>query len=67
MASTYKRSLVKGIFWEFFSFIITLIAIYFIYGNLAFSLKFTLALSLVKIVLFFIHERIWKDIQWGKY
>jgi adenylylsulfate kinase len=67
MASTYKRSLVKGIFWEGFSFIITLIAIYFVYGNLAFSLKFTLALSLVKIALFFIHERVWKDIRWGKY
>jgi adenylylsulfate kinase len=67
MASTYKRSLVKGIVWEGFSFIITLVAIYFVYGNLVFSLKFTLALSLVKIVLFFVHERIWKDIRWGKY
>lgn len=67
MASTYKRSLVKGIVWEGFSFVITLIAIYFVYGNLAFSLKFTLALTFVKIILFFVHERVWKDVRWGKY
>ncbi len=67
MASTYERSLIKGIVWESFGFIITLIAVYFVYGNLNFSLKFTLALTLVKVVLFFVHERAWKNIHWGKY
>jgi adenylylsulfate kinase len=67
MASTYKRSLIKGIVWEFFSFVITLVAVYLIYGDLAFSVKFSLGLSFVKVILFFVHERIWKDIHWGKY
>jgi adenylylsulfate kinase len=67
MPSTYKRSLVKGIVWESFGFIITLIAVYWIYGNLNLSLKFTLGLTLVKMILFFVHERAWKNVRWGKY
>lgn len=67
MASTYERSLVKGIVWEGFSFIITLVAIYIMYGDFAGSLKFTLWFTLVKIILFFVHERLWKEVRWGKY
>jgi adenylylsulfate kinase len=66
MASTYQRSLVKGIIWEGFSFIITLIAVYLIYGDISTSLKFTFGLTVIKMGIFFIHERIWKKIKWGK-
>ncbi|VVB79867.1 Uncharacterised protein [uncultured archaeon] len=67
MASTLERSFVKGIVWEGFSFIITFIAIYLFYGNLGQSLLFTFWFTLIKIILFFAHERIWKEIKWGKY
>jgi len=67
MASTYERSLVKGVVWESFGFIITLIAVYLVYGDINFSIKFTLGLTVIKMILFFIHERIWKNIKWGKY
>jgi adenylylsulfate kinase len=67
MPSEYKRSLVKGITWEGFSFIITLIAVYLVYNNFMLSLKFSLLLSLIKIILFFVHERAWKNVKWGKY
>lgn len=67
MASTYKRSFIKGISWEFFSFIITTMAIYAFYGDIIVSLQFSLLLSIIKIFLFFVHERAWKMIRWGKY
>lgn len=67
MPSTYQRSLIKGIAWEGFSFIITLIAVYIVYGDIELSIKFSLGLSLIKILLFFIHERAWKKVRWGKY
>ncbi|MFA5724163.1 MAG: DUF2061 domain-containing protein [Candidatus Pacearchaeota archaeon] len=67
MPSTYKRSLVKGIAWEGFSFIITFIAVYLFYGDFTLSLKFAILLSLIKVILFFIHERAWKNVRWGKY
>jgi uncharacterized membrane protein len=66
MPSTYKRSLVKGIIWEVFSFILTLVALYLVYGNLTFSIEFSLGLTIIKIALFFCNERIWKKINWGK-
>lgn len=67
MASTYQRSIVKGIVWEGFSFIITLIAVYLVYGDISLSIKFSLGLTLIKMILFFIHERAWKNVKWGKY
>jgi adenylylsulfate kinase len=67
MASTYQRSLIKGVVWEFISFIIATFAIYLFYGDIGTSIKFSLVLTAIKIPLFFIHERIWKKVKWGKY
>jgi adenylylsulfate kinase len=67
MASVPIRSFVKGICWESIGFIITLFAVYLIYGNFLSSLVFTLILTAIKILLFFVHERLWKKIRWGKY
>ncbi|MEI7719486.1 MAG: DUF2061 domain-containing protein [archaeon] len=67
MASTYERSLAKGIVWEGLSFLITLLAIYLVYGDFKLAVKFNSILMIIKLVLFFIHERAWKDIRWGKY
>ena len=66
MGSTYKRSLIKGIIWEFISFILTTIIIYVFYGNFVQSIKFSLILTLIKAFIFFFHERVWKKIKWGK-
>lgn len=66
ITSTPERSILKAVSWEIISFIITLIAVYLIYGDLEMSLKFTLVLSIIKILLLYIHERIWKRTMWGK-
>ncbi len=67
MASTHTRSFVKGVSWEFFSLILTTAVIYLFYGNLYKSFSFSFGLSIIKIILFFGHERLWKKIRWGKY
>ncbi len=67
MSSIPLRSFIKGICWETISFVLTLFAVYLIYGNFIDSLKFSLVLTGIKIVLFFVHERFWKTIRWGKY
>jgi len=66
MGSTYERSFIKGLVWESISFIITFIVVYFIYGNFKTSFMFSIGLTSIKAVFFFIHERIWKKIKWGK-
>jgi len=67
MASTFARSFVKGISWESITLILTTIAVYIVYGNFLDSLLFAFVLTFIKIGLYFIHERIWKRIRWGKY
>jgi adenylylsulfate kinase len=66
MGSTYQRSFLKGFSWEFISFVITFIIVYIAYGDFSNSLLFSLILSLIKIGFFFLHERFWKTIRWGK-
>jgi adenylylsulfate kinase len=66
ITSTPKRSFIKAFTWETMSFIITLVAVYILYKDIKISLKFTLALTLVKIIFLYAHERIWKKIMWGK-
>ncbi len=66
MGSTYERSFLKGCVWEFVSFIVVIIAVYIAYGNLLTSIRFSLILTIAKIPLYFIHERVWKIIRWGK-
>jgi adenylylsulfate kinase len=67
MGSTPQRSFFKGMVWELISFVIATLAIYFFYGNFGESIKFSLILTAVKVPLFFIHERMWKKVKWGKY
>jgi uncharacterized membrane protein len=66
MGSTETRSLVKGIVWEGFSFIITTLAVWVLFGDFSMSVKFSLLLTCIKVVFFFFHERLWKHIRWGK-
>ncbi len=67
MASIPLRSFIKGVCWETVSFILTFFAVYIIYGDIIASLEFSLVLTAIKIFLFFVHERLWKKIRWGKY
>jgi len=66
MGSTLERSFIKGLVWEVISFIIVILAVYWVYGNLTMSVQFSIILTLVKIPIFFLHERMWKKIKWGK-
>jgi adenylylsulfate kinase len=66
MGSTPQRSLFKGISWEIISFILTLVVVFLLYRNIVISLKITLILTAIKIPVYFIHERTWKKIKWGK-
>jgi uncharacterized membrane protein len=67
MSSIPFRSFIKGLCWETISFILTFFAVYLIYGDFLSSLKFSLGLTVIKISLFFIHERLWKKVRWGKF
>lgn len=66
VTSTPERSLIKAFTWEIIAFIITLAAVYLIYGDLRMSIRFTVVLTAIKIMFLYFHERIWKKVMWGK-
>ncbi len=62
----HLRSLLKGISWRFFGSIDTTLISYLYSGNPWNSLKVGGSEVLTKIGLFYLHERLWAQIKWGR-
>lgn len=63
---SHARSLLKSISWRFFGTLVSFIVIYEAThkGKLAFIVS---GIELVvKIVLYYVHERIWNKVRWGR-
>ena len=65
MYETIKRSFVKTIFWRIVALTITIIFSYFISKNIVLSLTIGLGDSTIKMISYYLYERIWSRIQWG--
>jgi len=66
MSETNLRSWTKSLVWRLLGFVI-LGAITYIYtGEWAESLAISSAFNLIRFFLYYIHERIWNRITWGK-
>jgi len=60
-----KRTLVKGLSFEVLSNIVGLWLAYLWFGNFGCCLIFTGVCFIIKLALFYLHERIWHRIEWG--
>ncbi len=69
-AITYKeahwRSLIKGISWRITGTLDTMILSWIITGQFKLAISIASAEIITKIVLYYIHERIWNKIKLGK-
>lgn len=63
---TRRRSLAKAMSWRFFATIITMTVAFVITGELAFAFEIGLLDTTVKFATYFMHERVWVRVQWGK-
>jgi len=63
---TTLRSLAKSISWRIWGTIDTTILSFLISGNLHFALTIGSFEVVTKILFFFVHERIWAQIKWGR-
>jgi len=61
-----RRAMAKALSWEAFAFFLTLLIVYGMTGNLAFTLELSLVCQIAKIFFLYIHERVWDKIQWGR-
>lgn len=61
-----KRSLVKAITWRIIAFVVTIIAVYIYSKDIKQSLVIGISANTVKIFLYYIHERIWNRVKFGR-
>lgn len=65
-SSTHRRSLLKGLSWETVSTGITLLLAFAVFGHIGACVIFVVICFTVKSILFYLHERIWHQISYGK-
>jgi len=63
---TNLRSVIKGISWRIVATTTTIIIVYLFFGRLDLAIATGVLESVLKIVLYWGHERIWMKIRWGK-
>ena len=63
---TNRRSIVKGISWRVVATTTTIIIVYVFFGRLDLAIAAGLIESVLKIGLYWAHERAWFKIQWGR-
>ncbi len=63
---TCSRSIAKALSWQLLGFITTSIIMYFYTGDVAQAAGMTVSLTVVALVMYVLHERIWQFISWGR-
>jgi len=64
--SARRRSLLKALSWESISNIVVFFLAYLMFGNIELCTIFFVISFLLKIGMFYIHERIWHQVPYGK-
>jgi uncharacterized membrane protein len=63
---TKRRSLAKALSWRVFATLITMTVAYFVTGEVSFALEIGAVDTLLKVFVYFGHERVWHRIPYGK-
>jgi uncharacterized membrane protein len=66
VAETKLRSLIKGITWRITGTLDTVLISFLITGSLSIALRIGAIELVTKIVLYYLHERVWGTVSWGK-
>jgi uncharacterized membrane protein len=61
-----KRSWAKSLTWRVIAIVSTFAIGYVLTGSLAFAASLTLISNVINFVLYYLHERVWLKIKWGK-
>jgi uncharacterized membrane protein len=61
-----KRSLAKSLTWRVIAVVSTFIIGYAMTGSLSFAASLTVVSNVINFVLYYLHERVWLQVGWGK-
>ena len=62
---THKRSIVKSLTFRILATIITLVIVWIFTRDIVISSSVTIAENLLKMLIYYLHERAWAGIAWG--
>ena len=63
---TNTRSIVKGISWRFFATSTTIVIVFVFFGRLDLAIAAGLLETVLKVALYWAHERAWFKVRWGR-
>jgi uncharacterized membrane protein len=63
---TKRRSLAKSITWRLIAIAVTFIVGFVMTGSWQFAVSLSLISNLINFVLYYLHERFWLKINWGR-
>jgi uncharacterized membrane protein len=66
MTVSKSRSFAKSITWRIIAIISTFVIGYIMSGSLAFAASLSLVSNLINFVLYYVHERVWLKVNWGR-
>ena len=66
MRDSHSRSFVKGVSWRALGTIDTITLSYIVTGSISNSIKIGVTEVLTKIVLYYLHERVWDNVAFGR-
>jgi len=61
-----KRSLAKSITWRLIAIFVTFAVGFVMTNSLEFAASLSLVSNLINFMLYYIHERVWLKINWGR-
>ncbi len=62
----HSRSIVKAVSWRILGSIDTFVISYLVTGKLVFAASIASVESVTKIILYYVHERAWAIVPWGR-
>ena len=63
---TKERSIVKSISWRIVATLTTMILVFIFTGQIVLALSVGIIEIILKIMFYYLHERSWNKIKWGK-
>ena len=61
---TNTRSIFKGVSWRIVATLSTIIIVYLFFGRLDLAIAAGIVESILKVLLYWMHERIWIKVKW---
>ena len=62
----YKRTLLKATTWELSGIIVLSFINYLVFGKAWSSAWVAIGYGIMRVIMYYYHERVWKHISWGK-